>query len=73
MTTKTVTLYINQGGMVSCRRHGGGYLDSYLEAHPNAQVIDTPLDNWVRLTAADVAEFDADCETARYAGAKDCG
>ena len=66
MSTKTVTLFINQGGMVTCAKHGGSYLQSYLEHDPKARVIDTPLDNWERLARADVEEFDLACETARY-------
>ena len=61
MTTKA--LYINENGRTVCRAHGGSYLDSRLESNPNAVMIDTPLDNWLRLDAEDRAEFpDIDCE-----------
>lgn len=57
MTTKTEALYINQNGRVVCRAHGGSYLDSYLKAHPDATMFDTPLDNWLLLDDEERAEF----------------
>ena len=60
------TLYINQNGLVTCAAHGGGYLQMRAKARPRARVIDTPLDNWERLTRAEVEEFNVDCETNRY-------
>lgn len=65
MKTKTKALFINQNGRVVCAEHGGAYLASFLERRPNADVIDTPLDNWVRLTAADLREFP-------HIGCEDC-
>lgn len=64
MTTKT--LYISNNGRVACSKHGGGYLQSHLEVHPNAREISTPLDHWLRVEPEDGEEFDFDCETARY-------
>lgn len=59
------TLFINQNGMVTCARHGGAYLQTYLKHHPGAQVVDTPLDNWERISE-DVAETLRGCETALF-------
>ena len=57
-------LYINQGGRIVCTdpKHTGGYLASALESNPKAEVVDTPLDNWERLTAAEVVDFAVGCE-----------
>jgi len=62
MTTKTAALFINQNGRVACPKHGGMYLEVHVERHPASVVIDTPLDNWVRLEAPEIAEFKVSCE-----------
>lgn len=40
-------LYINQGGRCVCKDHGGMSLKAEAEADPNANMIDTPRDNWL--------------------------
>lgn len=57
------TLYINENGRTTCVRHGGFYLQCEVEAHPTRTNHDTSLDNWERLTADTIAEFDLHCET----------
>lgn len=51
----STSLYISNGGRVSCAKHGGNYLSSHLVNHPNALVIDTPLDNWIKADTDDLA------------------
>ena len=60
-------LYINQGGRVVCTDpdHTGSYLASALKRNPRVEVVDTPLDNWERLTAAEVVDFAVECEDCR--------
>jgi hypothetical protein len=54
-------LYINQGGQVACKDHGGQYLKSYLEAYPYDEEITTPLGHWVRATKEELDGLG--CET----------
>lgn len=52
MSTQTTTkhLWISAGGLVTCLRHGGSYLQSAI-AHGAGEHITTPLDDWMRVEA----------------------
>jgi len=65
MSTKTTELYINQNGRIVCAAHGGYYLQTELERRPDADVVDTPLDNWLRLDDEDVDLENLGCEDCR--------
>lgn len=43
-------LYISQDGSVTCKSHAGRYLTNALKNDPFAETIDTPLDNWIRVS-----------------------
>jgi hypothetical protein len=62
VTTKTNVLYVNQNGRVVCLKHGGMYLETHVERHPDSVVIDTPLDNWILLDPSEVARARVSCE-----------
>jgi hypothetical protein len=51
------TYYENQNGRVCCTDHVGNYATAHLELKPNARRIITPLDVWVRMKDAEVADF----------------
>lgn len=57
-------VFINQNGRVACGSHGGGYLKSYLESHPQTSSVKTPLDQWerVKVSEAEAAGFLVACE-----------
>lgn len=60
MTTNRPTyLYVNQNGRIVCARraHAGTYLADAIARRPRAEIIDTPLDNWVRVTPADLGDW----------------
>jgi|OM-RGC.v1.036069060 hypothetical protein len=59
-------LYINENGRTACSNHGGFYLTHAIKENPTAAEYDTPADNWVRLSAKDLAEFDLSCETCGH-------
>jgi hypothetical protein len=63
-------LFVNQNGRVVCLEHGGGYLRTYMNAHPDATSVDTPLDSWERLLMRDVEDHDASCEDCPRGGAR---
>ena len=65
--TAAPVLYINQNGRVVCTdpKHTGGYLASAIARNPNVETVDTPLDNWERLTPAEVVDFAVGCEDCR--------
>lgn len=56
-------IYIDYNGRTACAEHGGAYLKAALQATPNARTIDTPLGDWVRLSAKEAASPGMDCET----------
>lgn len=45
-------LWVNNNGMVVCLKHGGGYLQSSVEAEPGLNLHVTPLDVWMQTDSA---------------------
>ena len=56
-TTTERTILASQGGEVRCSDHLGGYASMELKRRANAKRLETPLDNWTRMTATDRAEW----------------
>jgi hypothetical protein len=49
-----VKLWVSNGGVISCTKHGGGYLQASVEARPNARRHTTPLDVWDLIPADEI-------------------
>ncbi|AXV09900.1 hypothetical protein DVS28_b0130 (plasmid) [Euzebya pacifica] len=64
------TLYINQGGRVTCTTHGGGYLQAAAgqQRYVDGDHITTPLDDWEVFSPEVVAEDGLECETCARGG-----
>lgn len=41
-----MTLWVSNGGVITCANHGGAYLQAAVEARPKARRHTTPLDVW---------------------------
>lgn len=52
----SVTYYINQNGRIACTEHGGAYLRSETRTSQPA-TVDTPLDNWERISQTEADDF----------------
>ncbi|HEY7823674.1 MAG TPA: hypothetical protein VIG24_12610 [Acidimicrobiia bacterium] len=57
MTTQTMSLYINDNGMMSCIAHAGSYISSAYAAKPEAAKYRTPLDTWERIDTDFIVEW----------------
>lgn len=55
------SVWINVGGRVVCRNHGGDYLRTAI-AHGNGPHILTPLDDWLYHSPDIAAEHNLSCE-----------
>lgn len=69
-TTSTDNLWMDDGGMILCESHAGGYLSAALRANPRRRTARTPLGTWTRVTADDRLAAAADgwemaCETCK--------
>lgn len=60
--TATGSVWINEGGMIVCRHHGGGYLESAINAGKGPRIL-TPLDDWLYHPPEVAAHYDFNCET----------
>lgn len=69
-----MTLWVSNGGVISCANHGGAYLQAAVEARPKARRHTTPLDVWDRIDDNEIPAIakelgcapDALCEGASY-------
>lgn len=55
--TTTTTLWIHDDGRLACPEHIGHYAQAVLGCRPTAQLVETPLGTWERLTKADRAQL----------------
>ena len=64
------TLYINQGGRITCTTHGGGYLQAAAgrQVYVDGDHITTSLDDWEVFSPEVVAEHGLVCETCAQGG-----
>lgn len=60
-TTTAAPVWINNNGMVVCKAHAGYYLQTLIEAQPNALTYSTPIETWDRDTTSE-----ATCETCSF-------
>lgn len=58
------SVWINQGGRIVCRAHGGSYLESAINAGEGPHVL-TPLDDWLWHSPKTVALYYFTCEDCR--------
>ena len=63
-TTTAAPVWINNNGMVVCKAHAGYYLQTLIEAQPNALTYSTPIETWDRDTTGE-----ATCETCSFSRA----
>jgi hypothetical protein len=66
--TTSPTLYIHDGGQISCPAHFGAYAAAELRRSPGSRLLQTPLGTWERLAADDLEDLaamgvTAACET----------
>ena len=65
--------YASDNGIVTCPSHGGMYFTSELERNPKLKTVRTPITTWRKMSALDLADFEAildgasPCETCRHA------
>lgn len=72
-----MNLWTNEeDGRISCEQHVGGYATLEMQQHPRRTRHHTPLGTWRKMSAEDIAEFEAEladlgvtaeCKTCRYA------
>lgn len=62
--TATGSVWINAGGRIVCRNHGGHYLTTAIKSGEGPHIF-TPLDDWLYHPPEIAAEYDFNCE--------DCG
>ena len=70
MTTKTRTYWENDNGAIACEEHVGAYMTAEIAANPKAKTHRTPIGTFYRMTAADVADFEA--LMAQYGDRPEC-
>ncbi|MGB6245179.1 hypothetical protein [Gordonia sp. (in: high G+C Gram-positive bacteria)] len=61
MSTQPTTkarVWIDEGGLVACDKHGGRYLAAAIAAHPRKREHITPRSHWIRYDEGDIP-----CET----------
>lgn len=58
-------LWITEGGLISCRDHGGSYLQAAIRAGEGPHIV-TPLDDWLYHSPETVAQYDFECETCQH-------
>lgn len=51
--TRTEVLFVNENGMTVCTEHAGRYLTAALKNGSTKQLIETPLDVWLRVEPND--------------------
>ena len=59
MKIKTRTYWENDNGAIYCENHLGSYMTAAITANPKARTHHTPLGTWYRLTATEIADFQA--------------
>jgi hypothetical protein len=53
----TTQYWENDQQMVTCLDHAGAYLQAAIAEHPRAKTHNTPLGEWIRLSADEISEI----------------
>ena len=64
--------YEGLDGEIACPKHLGMYGIAHLEQDPNARMIKTPINVWVRMTASEMKDFADFMAAEGVAGAPIC-
>lgn len=62
--TAAGSVWINEGGMIVCRDHGGDYLESAINAGEGPHIL-TPLDDWLYHSPEVAAQYNFNCEVCK--------